>query len=272
MGDHPADRFAAEWLALREPADARARSSAILARMLQWAARHPRIRVLDLGCGTGANLRCLCPRLPVEQHWTCVDHDPDVIAELRRRGSGCKQAVELNARVLPIDAEAALEALAPDTLVTASALLDLVSEPWLDWLLTRCREHLCPVLFALTYDGRAALDPPHPDDRLVIALVNAHQRRDKSLGPALGPTAAARLAAIGDRLGYRVHSDASDWDLGPDEAALSAALIGGWLGAAREQAPERSVQLENWHASRRGAAARGELRIRVGHRDILLDT
>ena len=66
MGD-----FSADWLALREPADRRARSAALVGRLVAWLSgtSHPAggcagpLRVLDLGCGTGANLQYLAPIL-----------------------------------------------------------------------------------------------------------------------------------------------------------------------------------------------------------------
>ncbi len=49
-------------------------------------------------------------------------------------------------------------------LVTASALLDLVSERWLRALAARCAGHGAAVLFALSYDGRIVCSPEDPDD------------------------------------------------------------------------------------------------------------
>jgi SAM-dependent methyltransferase len=271
MDESAAERFAADWLALREPVDARARSLEVLGAARRWAVGRPRIRVLDLGCGTGSNLRYLCPRLPTVQHWTCLDHDPALIAEFRRRGWDCQQVVGLDAQVASIRATTWLDGVDSDTLVTASALLDLVSASWLEEVVARCLDRGAALLFALTYDGRVEIEPAHPRDREVIAVVNTHQHRDKGLGRALGPGAADRLTAIGDKLGYRLAAGDGDWLLGRDESALAAALLDGWLAAAADQAPGRAAQLASWHSSRRAAAASGELRIRVGHRDLFLD-
>jgi len=94
MGD-----FSADWLALREPADSRARSAALVRQLADRFVESPnapgttRLRVLDLGCGTGANLRYLAPRLApslggrrwVTQDWTCVDRNLGLLADLPRR-------------------------------------------------------------------------------------------------------------------------------------------------------------------------------------------
>ena len=63
--------FSSEWLALREPADARARDAGLSVQLAQrlLLARRARAespvpaRFIDLACGTGANLRYLAPPL-----------------------------------------------------------------------------------------------------------------------------------------------------------------------------------------------------------------
>ena len=77
-------------------------------------------------------------------------------------------------------------------LVSASALLDLVSESWLRVLATRCHAAGAAALFAVTYNGGSSCDPAEPEDEMVRELMNLHQRTDKGLGgPAAGPDAAA---------------------------------------------------------------------------------
>jgi hypothetical protein len=52
--------FTTDWLALREPADAVARAGALVGPFVSGIAATRRI--IDLGAGTGANLRYLAPR------------------------------------------------------------------------------------------------------------------------------------------------------------------------------------------------------------------
>ena len=56
----------AEWLALREPADAAARAEDLVARVRRHLDGTPRLTVHDLGTGTGSMGRWLAPLLP----WT----------------------------------------------------------------------------------------------------------------------------------------------------------------------------------------------------------
>ena len=51
--------FSPTWLSLREPADRRARSADLGETLARHLARRERPLILDLGCGTGSNLRAL---------------------------------------------------------------------------------------------------------------------------------------------------------------------------------------------------------------------
>ena len=53
------------------------------------------------------------------------------------------------------------------SLVTASALLDLVSDDWLARVTSLCRKRNAAVLFALTYDRRLRCFPPEPEEKVI---------------------------------------------------------------------------------------------------------
>lgn len=262
--------FSADWLALREPADTCARDScrALLDALpgSAGAAGPSTLQVLDLGAGTGANFRYLQPRLPGARRWMLVDHNRALLEVAETRA-----AADANLETTIVDLAAALESLAfPEGgLVTASALLDLVSGPWLTQLAERCRKARAAVLFALTYDGRAACRPAEPDDARVLALVNRHQRTDKGFGPALGPAAADCAAAQFTQAGYRVRRARSDWRIDATQAALQAALLEGWARAAREIAPGSGTQVDDWLRRRQRHLATGRSRLTVGHEDLV---
>lgn len=289
MGD-----FSTQWLRLREPADAKARAPGLVHLLDQWLQTHTApgpIRILDLGCGNGSNLRWLAPRLHPgrdrTQHWICIDRDAALLYELAATpdhqvtpGSDCQRP---NVETMGLDLHRGGSALpiAPGTLITASALLDLVGEAWLGDLLTIGRRTHSPMLFALTYDGRVAMEPAEPMDGAVIALVNAHQRRDKGLGPALGPSAPAYLTRLAGRLGLSVQTTESDWLLGDESGAMQRALVEGWTLAAAEQVAEApgaspvvirhwQARIDQWQEARLGHIAGGGSRINVGHRDQLV--
>ena len=281
--------FASEWLQLREPADATSRSAPLLALLSQHICRRGGRQIVDLGAGTGANLRYMAPRLGGEQHWLLLDHDTELLALL----PGCLREwsartkfvleergemmvihgpdLECHVRVSVLDLSRGLDGceLGEQSLVTASALLDLVSENWLHDLAADCRAKEAAVHFALTYDGRMEIHPPLSGDQLVRELVNDHQLGDKGFGAALGPRAVAVAKQIFGELGYELRSTPSDWCLGPREQPLQARLTDGWLQAATEMAPEETRSLKRWHKQRRQLLDEAGSKIQVGHQDLV---
>ena len=117
--------FSAEWLALREPADIAARSAAVTSFVTGTFAQHSSVRIVDLGSGTGSNVRYLSRHLPQGQHWQLVDNDATLLDAARSLLS-----IDVETRVADLrHLDASL--FVASQLVTASALLDLVSESWL---------------------------------------------------------------------------------------------------------------------------------------------
>jgi SAM-dependent methyltransferase len=259
-------RFAYDWLALREPYDHAARSGALADRFARGLGPTPRL--VDLGCGTGANLRYLAPRLPQEQRWLCLDHDPDLLARADAALGGWRGEIGWrgSVRFEPLDLATALDSLALDGAgVTASALLDLTSAAWLDRLAERCRG--APVLMALSFDGRLSWRPALDHDDMIRDRLLAHQRTDKGFGPALGPDAPLHLAERLEVRGHKVAIEASDWQLGPADRPLLEAMLEGVVAAAGEI--RQDPRLADWAAQRRMQLAGGELGLTVGHLDLL---
>jgi SAM-dependent methyltransferase len=262
------ESFSADWLALREPADTAARSEALTRLAGQRLARRGQVRAIDLACGTGANVRYLAGRLPLPATWTLVDHDPALLAEARRRlASGpLGDDYTLTARqadLSPLDATL----VSGYDLVTAAALLDLVSTAWLPRLARACRAADAVVLLALTFDGRVECVPPHPDDELARGLVLRHQRRDKGFGPALGPDATSVAEACFATEGFTVRTAHSDWML--ESPRLQRELVAGWARAAIEIDPSQAAAIAIWEQRRLAHVLEGRSRIRVGHRDLV---
>jgi hypothetical protein len=153
-------------------------------------------------------------------------------------------------------------------LVTASALLDLVSAEWLDRLVIETAARRLPVYAALTYDGRATVEPGGAFDAELLAGFNLHQRTDKGFGPALGPAAAARAAERLEHFGYAVVQGRADWVLRRDDRAIQEALFAGWAELAPLTTRLSAAEIDGWLARRRAYLAQGRSRLRVGHVDI----
>jgi hypothetical protein len=259
--------FAAEWLALREHYDARARNPAVLEAAAASLAGHPSVTIADLACGTGSTMRALSPRLAGRQNWRLVDNDLGLLA---RASAGAPAGV--NALPIPLDLNRDLEAAldGPVDLVTASALFDLVSDDWLGRLVVEIAARKVPLYAALTYDGRIEFDPPDSGDAPIVAAVNAHQRNDKGFGPALGPAAATTVIARLEAVGYSVIHGAADWAFGPDDREIQIEILSGWAAASREigDRPLADADIVGWLTRRNDAVASRRSSIRVGHIDV----
>ena len=255
-----------DWLALREPADFAARSAVLTRAVVDALPRRRPLRILDLATGSGSNVRYLERFLPRDHTWLLVDRDPDLLAEASRR-TAATTAVETKCFDLgPLDRT---EIFAKRDLVTASALLDLVSERWLRDLAERCRAARTAVLFALTYNGRSQCSPVEPEDDAIRELMNRHQRaNDKGFGRAAGPDAVDRAEQCFAAAGYGMTRESSDWVLTPEMHALQHELIEGWAEAAAEIAPERSAMIQSWRVRRQGHVKQNRSRIVVGHDDL----
>jgi hypothetical protein len=257
--------FSAAWLALREPIDAVARSRVLAAAAAGSLGPSRPVRALDLATGTGSNVRFLAGYLPFEQEWLLVDSDERLLQQLPSR----LPRLRFDAKIVDLDRLEQAAIVEGRALVTASALLDLVSERWLAMLVRECAPAGATVLFALSYDGRILLSPEDPEDARLRDLVNAHQRTDKGFGPALGPDAVVRAEEHFARAGYRMRRESSDWVLGDDHPQLQRELIEGWAAAASEIAPADSREIAGWRERRLGHVAAGRSAVVVGHVDLL---
>ena len=264
------ESFSADWLALREPADHAARAHGLLAPIAERLQAQTGARAIDLAAGSGSNVRYLLPRLPAVAHWTLVDHDAALLTQAARLITplphAARRAFEVRQGDLRDLAALPFEGCA---LVTASALLDLVSETWMRAFARRCHEARVAVLCALSYEGRIECAPADTDDRLVRDLVNRHQQTDKGFGVALGPDAARVAADCFRDEGFEVETAESDWVLDATQAELQRQLIEGWAGAARAMSPQDAPAVEAWLARRLAHLAAGSSRVRVGHVDLV---
>ncbi|MFB7086085.1 hypothetical protein [Streptomyces sp. NPDC056296] len=264
-------RYAPEWLRLREPADGAARAHELLDPLRIRLANLPRraggLVVHDVGCGTGSMGRWLAPLLDGAQHWVLHDHDPYLlhfaaVAAPRSAADGSRVTVETRrgdlGRLTP-------EALAGAALVTASALLDVLTIEEVGTLAAACASAGCPALLTLSVAGRVDLTPAHPLDAEIADAFNDHQRRTGMLGPDAVIVAAETFAEHG----ATVRTHPSPWRLGPGEAALTAQWLRGWVGAAVEQRPELREPADRYLDERLAACAAGELRVVVHHTDLL---
>lgn len=274
--------FSAQWLALREPSDHRARDRALQYKVCEQLANIARIeqravRLIDLGCGSGSNLRALATSLPEQQHWTLVDYDPLLLAAARAALIGWADQVISDKTLLTIrksgktiDIEFAQVDLArdiervlawPADVITAAAFFDLVAETW---LVRFCQALRTTLYTVLTYDGSEQWLPPHSSDVSILKAFHAHQKTDKGFGVAAGPDATNVMQRELTARGFLVTLASSPWQIDQTETTFIQALATGSAAAVRETGLLSEQDVAHWLAARISAQ-----HCTVGHWDIL---
>ncbi len=246
--------FPHDWLDLREPADHAARDPSLLARAAACAGAGQ--FVLDLGSGTGSTARAFGSAVP-EGAWRFLDADETLLEVAAQRHPNSEQ-IRVDLRdigALPLEGAG---------LVTASALLDLMPLGWIDALARRLRAAGLPLYAALNYNGHMSWTPSLPDDAKITSSFNAHQLRDKGIGPATGPQSASETRRVFAEHGFDVVIGDSPWQLGPGQAALQDELLLGIKDAAAEIGCEEA---DVWLDDRRARLATSAASI--GHTDVL---
>jgi hypothetical protein len=270
--------FSAAWLDRREPADHRSRNRKLEHALARYFDGWRPVTVVDLGCGSGSNLRATAPLLGPEQHWTLVDHEQNLLDAAAERlaawadGSDRKDgrlalfkgAKRINVEFRRADIARDLQAaLAPGAnLVTASALFDLVSADFIGRFAAAIAAARSAFYTVLTYDGDQRWVPEHAADAALAEAFHAHQQRDKGFGAAAGPDAPDALAEAFSSVGYSVTQGDSAWRLGAGDEALIGELAAGFADAVAETGQVDAPTLAAWRQVKRTGAI-------VGHADLL---
>jgi len=265
------DQFSNDWLSLREPADHHARAQELLPPLNEWLSARPNhpFQVVDFGSGRGSNLHYLAPKLVGMQGWTLLDHDGSLLAQAQQRGQPGGVA-RLQVESVDLRHANTWQPLCVGVdLMTASALIDIVSADWLQHWVNWGVAQGSAFLVALSVDGRWRCAPEHPDDVWVQALFNAHQQAQGAFGLSLGPSAVDVMATQLRAQHYQVTLAASPWQLEPAQQALQTQLLSGWAQAAIEQSPADQSRVEQWQQRRQHWIASGESTLMVGHYDLL---
>ena len=273
--------FSPTWLALREAADHRSRNEALANTLQTRFLQRETINVLDLGCGTGSNLRATSSLLPHVQHWTLVDHDPALLAAAKEtlitwadkhtddpdssmslQKGHLKLTVKFHHADLVADLNSVLDLAPKADLITASALFDLASPAFIQKFAAAVAKRRAVFYTVLTYNGIQRWTPRSPLDQSMSGAFSRHQMTDKGFGAACGPTAPVELEEQFETHGYGVEEGDSPWRLGPADEALITELSLGFASAVRETKSIPDAEIDAWLKRVRTGAE-------VGHTDTL---
>lgn len=273
------NRFAPDWLALREPADLAARNKNVLAACTHAFAGRNSLSICDIGSGTGASVRAFAHLLPPIQNWTLIDHDAEnlgqAIHDLSAWANTAAQRdnslllrfghLQINVQTQQCDLAAT-----PDCwplgaeLVTASALFDLTSEIWISRFVAALQARQLPLLASLTFDGTLQCEPQHHSDTAVRESFLLHQMRDKGFGPAAGSHAAQCLENELEKQGYTLTTGESPWLIDHSAQMLLDETLDGIGNAAGETGKVSQTEVLQW----RRKAERSIRSLKIGHRDV----
>lgn len=268
--------FSPDWLALREGADHRSRDALLAMKVADRLQGTDPVRVTDLGCGTGSNIRATYALLGPRQHWTLVDYDAKLLAVARNRLTAWADKAETHADHLSLEKSGKSLSVrfreadltrdldfaigeAPH-LVTASALFDLCSKSFIETFTAAVGARRSVFYTVLTYNGVQTWKPEQTVDAAMAAAFHAHQVRDKGFGASAGPLAPAVMAGAFRAAGYHVAEGDSPWLLGRLDTALIDALAHGFADAVAETGDVPAQSIEDWRKVARTFAE-------VGHTD-----
>jgi hypothetical protein len=258
----------AEWLTLREPADARSRSVALADEAARMMA--PPVVVHDIGSGTGAMMRWLAPLLPGPQTWVLHDWNPVLLEEAVRQSAQ-------DAAGAPVSVRTSVEHLAllggddfsGASLITASALLDVLTRQEIEAIVRACVSARVPAFFSLNVTGRVRLDPHDPGDRVFETAFNDHQRRIAGGRRLVGPDAVAAVTDLFSAAGWSVRVAQTPWLLDASDDRLLEEWLDGWVAAASEERPALREWADEFVRTRSAQRRAGSLRAVIRHQDLL---
>lgn len=254
--------FSTDWLSLREGPDHRSRNPVLQKQVLRYLEeisdlKSDPIHIVDLGSGTGSNLRALAPLIHNNQKWTLIDYDPLLLQAAREKigiwadsitsevqnkdfdndatrpvilvKNNYEITVQFLQKDLAIDLQS--ELLESADLVTAAAFFDLVA---LNWLEQFCKALKTSLYTVLTYNGKETWLPPDPGDTEILKAFHHHQGTDKGFGNALGPLALKTMKQLLENRGFHVETGSSPWLLNTNDASLIKELAVGIANAVAE--------------------------------------
>jgi len=282
--------FDPNWLQERYPFDAEARN-----KELEWQAVHQfaflnHIQIVDLGCGTGSNVRYYMEQFPQNQTWYCVEEDAGLkemfwqnisqVAreenyELEKKGdmlkmtkSGHEMEIHfIEGNLMQLDG---LVDLLRTDLILANAVFDLFSETQFTELIHTISHHSLSLLFSLNYEGMKFF-PPEEDDAFYIEQYNAHMKRPQDFGQGMGPDASHLMESVLKRALADVKAGESIWEIGERDEKMLAYLLGFFEGALGEwwENETEKIAFSAWLARKKTMVKDHKLAVHVYHKDVL---
>lgn len=280
--------FDPQWLEARFVHDHGALNRELLGCLVGLPRQSEAWRVLDLGSGTGANVRHGADLLQGTQHWTLVDEDAALLAEAplrlaawagERGWKTSRSSARLEIRrpgglivvdVVPGDIVDVLGDIEHGSLdlVTANAVFDLLPPERIEACVDALASLGLPLWATLNYENMT-FSREMVQDRTVVEAFHEHMTRPQAHGRNAGPRAIEVMREVLRRRGYVVHVGPSDWNVANTEDVMWTKI----LKFIEESVPEmldmasQGLLLEEWLYARKTSPEFES--VRVHHEDLL---
>ena len=271
-----------DYLDAKFPLDERSLNRDVRTLFESFLRSHADLRILDMGCGSGASLRrLLLAGLNGRIEMTGVDRDPGLLQRARERiaqdlemtdfevsTSGervharrNREAITLSFTVADLASYQPAESGRYDAVI-AQALMDLLP---LERMVERIRGWLAPAgLFyaSLNYDAGTVLYPLYPDLEFETGLLGVYDTSMERLldgEPCGGAHSGRRLHAALSKAGFDILAlGSSDWNIAPycgayrdEDQRCLAALLDMIHGEGQRSGRFQPQQLDDWLGHRR---------------------
>jgi len=281
--------FDPNWLNLRYAFDNAARNPQLEWDCINQFAFLSELKIIDLGTGTGANFRYYAEKLPQNQSWICVEHDPELTPyfwenvkkwanslnfDVKEGEKGlflakAGQQIEVqlvHGDILDLDK---LVNLMDIDLIVANAVFDLFSQDQFEAFSHILSQHQLSLLFTLNYEDMHFF-PVEDQDAFFVQKYNSHMERAQDFGKGMGIQANEMMKlSLEKRLG-QVELGGSNWDIQAKDTEMLRYLLH-FMEDALSNWPLNETELgalRLWLARKRHMLDQQQLSLQVRHRDL----
>lgn len=234
----------AQWLELRIPYDTKGRNLNVEASCQKHLEKHKRLRIVDLGAGTGANCRYYLRKIAQDQEWFLVEQNQELLEIAFDRliswalDNGYESKLQ-NSRldlknqdhkiiiyktvgsILDLENLIDIETL---DLAVANAVFDLFSEQQFQTLLECLKKYQLPLLTTANYTGMS-FNPQTDEDSCFISYYHQHMQREQHFGRGMGPNCGSYMWEAMKCIGMKGLQRESPWEISSSDPVFLQLLL-----------------------------------------------
>lgn len=278
----------AQWLELRIPYDANGRNLNIEASCQQYLKKHKRLKIVDLGAGTGANCRYYLSKISQEQEWFLVEQNPELLeiafdrliswaldngyesksqnSRLDLKNQDHKIIIHKTVGSI-LDLENLIDLKTFD-LAVANAVFDLFSKKQFQTFLKCLKKYQLPLLATVNYTGMNFI-PQTEDDSYFIKYYNQHMQREQYFGRGMGPNCGSYMWEAMRCIGMKGLQGESPWEISSSDSVFLQLLLEFMEKSIPEILENATLEdeLNTWLRKKQQMIAQQELSCSVAHQD-----